>query len=360
MLFLSARRVAAMSGQVWGNDMGATISDVAKKAGVGLATVSRALNGVGYVSPDTRERILKAASELKYRHNRLASGLAAGRTKLIGVLAAPDLISTFRSTIGPIEIAIREAGYSMLLYTSTESSEGERICLEQLMQNRVAGVAAFPGSTLKHPGIYRELLDSGIKLVVIGWHFKRLPTLQIRSNDYEITYKATQHLLSLGHKRIVYLSMPLSAIAGEEREKGFRDALKEAGVPKELSPTIEIEFSEESAAAAVSQLMKFKNPPTAIIARHDMIARGVMRKLASLGLSIPGDVSIVGTGDIPDNDMLFTPLTTVRLPILQMAQTGIQRLLSFLAGETVKTENIVMDVELIVRASTAPPRCVAI
>ena len=335
--------------------MATTVYDIARAAGVGRTTVLRALWDKDDISPETKARIKKIAADMKYRPNHIARSLVMGHSNLVGVMATPSIFPTSFATIETIENELRDAGYSMLLSSSGGNPEGEHRSLEQFADNRVAGVIAIPASYSAQPEVYQELLESGVKLVIVDRCVEGVDALQIIGDDYRAAQIATQHLISLGHKRIVYLAIPEVSYAGRERARGFRDAMLEAGLEVTASSVIETQFGEEYGAAAMEDLLKRENPPTAILARHDIVASGVIRAAYRAGLSIPEDMSLVGNGDIWCSDILRVPLTTVRHPIQEMTAKALEKLLAMLAGQSVSPTVEVVGVELVVRMSTAPP-----
>ncbi|MCL5102885.1 MAG: LacI family transcriptional regulator [Armatimonadetes bacterium] len=336
--------------------MATTVYDIARAAGVGRTTVLRALWDKDDISPETKARIKKLAAEMKYRPNHIARSLVMGHSNFVGVMATPSVFPSSYGTIELIESALRDADYSMLLSSSGGHPGGERRVLEQLVANRVAGIIAIPASNSADPEVYQELIDSGVKMVTLDRCVEGLKAPQVIGDDYRAARLATEHLISLGHKSIVYLAIPLTSYAGRERARGFQDAMSEAGIRITSSSMVETQFGEEFGFAAVRELLKRKTPPTAIVARHDIVAAGVIRAIYAAGLSIPDDISLVGNGDIWCSDILRVPLTTVRHPIQDMARKAISKLLSMLSGESVDSAIEVLGVEFVTRMSTAPPR----
>jgi LacI family transcriptional regulator len=333
-----------------------TIADVARAAGVSRSTVSKAFGSKGFVSPATRARVIRVAAELSYRPSYIARSLSLGTSRLIGVVVTPSILTVFANFVQPIERAIREAGYSLLLYTTSGDPESERLCLEDLIQKRVEGVISIPSSNPADVACYREVLASGIKLVVVDRCMDGLGAPQVGGDDYEAGRLATEHLLSLGHRRIVYLAIPRTSSTGRRRAQGFADAMSRAGIPVDESSIVESGFGEESGEKAMEALLRRQVPPTGVIARHDLNAIGAMRVALASGLSVPGDISIVGNADISLADMVRVPLTTVRHPSRQMAVTGVGWLLDMLGGKPVAPEITRLPVELVARSSTARPR----
>lgn len=336
--------------------MATTIVDVARVAGVGKATVVRALRGTGYVSPATRDKVRKAAAELGYQPNHIARSLVLGKSELVGMVAGPFLLSAFYPYIKPIEHGIRQAGYSMLFYISTgDDPEAERPCFQELIMKRVAGVIVAPSSLDAAPEPFQEVLSAGIKMVIVDRMVKGVATPQVIVDQYRSGRLAAEHLLSLGHRRIAYLGMPETSYVGCRRAQGIRDAIEAAGVSRQECIFTEVGSTEEDGSNAAARLLKLKKRPTAIIARHDHVAVGVMQTLLAAGLSIPGDVSLVSHGDnaYPCH-ALRVPLTTVHVPTDRLASVAAKKLLEALSGNEVCPDVTVLDVNLVVRESTGP------
>lgn len=335
--------------------MGCTVNDIARAAGVSRSTVLRALSGKPDVCVETRERIRSIAADMKYRPNYIARSLTRGKSNLVGVIATPSLYHSFKPIIERVEHGLREAGYSTLFYISSHDSGPEEIFIENLMKNRAEGVVAVPGSTAV-TGAYRELVDSGTKLVILDGYIEGLPAPQILGDNYKAARLATDHLLKLGHRRIVYLGIPQVSHVGRERARGFREALADAGVAPSADSIVETEFDEFAAEKTAAEILARPDRPTGLLVRHDIVARGVMRAILAAGLSIPNDISVVGSGDVLGSDMFRIPLTTVHFPAQEMADLGVKTLLAMLAGQTVEPKVHVLDVRLVERASAAPPK----
>ena len=332
--------------------MGCTVNDIARAAGVGRSTVLRALSGKPDVSAETRERIKSLAIEMRYRPNYVARSLTHGKTNLVGVLSKPSIYYASHSVIDAVESGLRKGGYSTLLFISSNENSTDESVVEQLLKNRVDGVIAVPGS-MTPPSTYHELVDAGVKLVTLDGLIDDLDAPQIIGDNYKAGRQAAEHLLALGHRRIAYLGIPQISNVGRERARGVRDAFQEAGIPIDTRFSREVDFSESVAEECTTDLLLSPLQPTAIIARHDILARGAMRAVLNAGLSIPEDVSIVGNGDILGSDMFRVPLTTVRFPARQMADFCVKTLLEMLSARDVASKTTVFDVELVVRSSTA-------
>lgn len=345
------------SGDVYGEFgevMRYTINDIAREAGVSRSTVLRALSDKPDVSSETRKRIQDLAEAMQYRPNYIARSLTHGRTNMVGVITKPSIYYSSHSVIEEVERGLRAGGFSTLLFISSGEVDEDEEVVEQVLKNQVDGTIAVPGSTAA-PGAYQELVKAGVEFVILDGLIEDLPVPQITSDNYKAGRVASEHLLQLGHRRIMYLGIPLVSKIGRERLQGVRDAFEAAGLEMAPDQFQEIDFNEESAERATAELLRRNPRPTAILFRHDIVARGAMRAIYAAGLRIPEDISIVGNGDVLGSDMFRVPLTTVRAPSQEMAALCVRILLDKLAGRTVEPRNIVLDVELVVRASTAPP-----
>lgn len=341
--------------QNWGGGeiMPVTVYDIAKAAGVSRTTVKRALTGEGRISPETMERIKRIAEEMKYRPNHSALRLTRGKTNLVGVVNFPAMFAVTQMVFEPISRRLHEIGYETLFYTSSGYPEDTDKCLDQLLGNRVAGAIMITGPGAENISMCCELMENGVKLVVIDAVLEGLSAPQIIHDQYATGRLVTEHLLSLGHRKIAYLAIPKKFYIGRERERGFTDAMASTGLEGRIE---EVDFSEESGYAAASTIMSGPNPPTAIVARHDIVAMGAMNAILSAGLSIPGDVSLVGAAGLWFSHMLRVPLTTVVHSPSALAEAAVEKLGAMLGGEDVPSGIETVGVKLVVRDSSGLPK----
>ncbi|MHB1459558.1 MAG: LacI family DNA-binding transcriptional regulator [Armatimonadota bacterium] len=336
--------------------MSVTIIDIARAAGVGKTTVYRTLNGVGYVSAETKERVMRLVKEMNYRPNHIARSLVSGQSRIVAVATNQTIQINYRPIIEILDPGLRESGYSLMLHSYSDAPGSERLCLEKIMQNRVAGVMTIPGMTPSDPEPYRQLIDSGIKLIVADGHIDVEGAAHVNANEYQATFLATQYLANLGHRNIVYLAVPTNIHRGRERLQGFQDALNNAGIAFDPSFVVETPCTAEAGEEAIGRLLSREHPPTALVARQDVVALGALRAVLARGLSVPGDMSIIGYGDdLLYNDLLKVPLTTVHHPSEELTVSAAQAMLEMLNGED-GHEDIVLDVHLVERDSCAPPK----
>lgn len=332
--------------------------DIARVAGVDRTTVSRALAGRGRMSDATRELIRGIAKEMGYRPHRLASSLATGKSELIGLMLETGASNWLDILYGGIQDEMRGSSYATIASTHSGRADLERACLESFFERRVDGVIAMPSSHTADPAPYRELLDSGAKLVLIDRIVEGLPAPHVIADDYAAGRLSTEHLARLGHKRIAYLVPPVQSRVTRERVRGYRDALTAAGIDYDESLVVPAEFSPESGGDRARYLLSLPNPPTAVVVRHDLVGFGVQKAVFEAGLSVPEDMSIVGYEDMWANSIVRVPLTTIRHPSPQIGHIATRLLLDELTGKQVDPVPVVVEVELVVRGSTAPPKTI--
>lgn len=338
----------------------ANIYDVAKLANVSTATVSKVLSNTPYVSSRTKERVLEAVRQLDYAPSLAARGLTQSRTYIIGLVIPydpdylfddPYLLEVMRG----VEGAALEQNYTVLL--SMAKKADQRSAYTRLLRTGYVD-GAITVETFEGDAAAQEMEARGMPRVSIGYRGGTHPVNCVHSNDYTGGYEATKHLLSLGHRRLGFISGPAHFMgATEERQRGTRDALKEFGLELENYPVVYGDFTLESGYAASIAMLEIAERPTAIFAMNDRMAAGVMRRAREVGLNLPGDLSVIGFDDISLAALLEPPLTTIRQPSVQMGRVALEKLYEVISLGTGDFEPLVLPVELILRGSTAPVNC---
>jgi len=324
----------------------ATIKDVARVAGVSVATVSRALNGAENVLPDTRQRILDVARELRYSPSGAARSLITRRTDTVGALL-PDLHGEFFSElIRGIDQAARARGLHLLLSSSHDDADEAAAAL-RAMNGRVDGLIVmsphadddFLSQNLP-PALPAVLLNSGVKA----------PTQPVFAVDNFGGARAmTEHLVASGRRRIAFLGGPATNFEARERERGYR-----AGLPAGTEPwLLEGDFSEAAGQRAAEALLALPatSRPDTVFAANDIMAIGLLGTVLAGGLRVPEDIALAGFDDIPISRYVSPALTTMRVPIAAMGGQALEALASALDREPVDATTTVLPVQLIVRRS---------
>lgn len=342
-----------------------TIKDVARLAGVSVASVTRTFQGSTHVSDDLRRRVLEAAERLGYRPHHAAQALATGTSRAIGLLV-PSLGDRFWGEVADgIERAAAEAGYSVILATSHGQPARARESLRLLLDKGVDGVIAagslprvLPVSVLVNPEepLGADDLFDAAGMAEVGRSdqdgFARgsAANREVVFDDLAAAASAVGHLTDLGHTRIAFVGAARSRTAAM-RIVGFRQGLQARGL--QPMAILECDASLTASRLAAESLLSTADRPTGVVAYDDVVAIAVMRAAHGLGLAVPGDLSVVGFDDIDIAAFVEPPLTTIRQPKREMGETAVELLLQGLAGSPGPSRRKLHG-ELIVRGSTGP------
>src|SRR5712691_7813094 len=327
-----------------------TIIDVARAASVHPSTVSRVLNGRAELSllPETRQRVLAAARRLGYRPSALARSLRLRRTFTLGMLI-PDITNPFfPPIIKGAEDTAHARGYNVILCNTEDSSEREATYLRVLRERQVDGLLI--ASSFTADAVIAELRKERFPFVLVNRASSRgADDLGVLADNRAGMLSAIDHLVELGHRRI-------GIVAGPERLAYAKSALRARRVrPDEAVVSVSEGFSEEAGYRAARRVFRAGALPTAVVCANDLIALGVLRAAHEIGLSVPGELSIVGFNDIPLAGRFDPPLTTVRVPQQEMGARAAALLIAELEGERIEARRVLMEATLVVRASTAAP-----
>ncbi len=330
-----------------------TIKDIAKKAGVSIATVSYVINKSRVVSPDLTSRVTAAIQEIGYYPDNNARSLKSKRTSTIGLIV-PDNSNPFFAEIAKgVEDAGFEAGFSVILCNSNAMLEREQAYIDLLLSKRADGVIFAP--TTLSIGPVQRLVDLGIPVAVFYREAGDLNVDTIRIDNLDAGYRATRYLIGLGHTQIACIRPLSSETPSGQRVEGYRRAMREAGLPcvTELMPqgNNRINGGESATRALLNSGKKF----SAIFSTNDAMAIGAMRALRDAGLRIPMDVNVVGFDDIILARYSEPPLTTISQPKQEAGALAVQRIVERIEQKyTAGPREFVLATTLIERRSTAP------
>ena len=331
--------------------MSATMKDIARKAGVSVITVSRALNDRPDISRETKNRILKIARELHYMPDHLARSLVTRKTKTIGVLVPDNVDPFYAAVVQGIGDECRERGYGIFLWNTHDSANDELEYLRQARQKRADGMLIYPVQA--DTRYIEELKNTPVPFVFLNRHTEALDFDYVINDNVHGAYMAVKHLIDKGHRRITYVCAKPTASSGQERMYGCRKAVEEAGLPPNALEVVVCDETIESCYWVVSQLISKKDRPTAMFLWDDRLAIGAIKAILEAGMHIPADIAIVGYDDIEISAYLYPPLTTVRQPTHQIGETAARILLDKLESETgSELRRIVLKPELIARQTT--------
>lgn len=331
-----------------------TIKDVAQAAGVSYATVSRVLNGYQHVRPDKRQRVLEATERLGYTVNVQARSLAGGRSHVIGLLVH-DLRNAYTAhVIEGIDEVLVDAQYELILHTTHRRHTKEAAYVSTLTSGLIDGLILL--LPLESSGYLAQLRERRFPYVVITDHeyFDEHSPL-VGTTNWQGAYQATRYLLELGHRRIGFLAGLAEFTSAHERLNAFKAAHADYGVPFDPGCVRPGNFNQQDGYEAAGALLDLPERPTAIFATNDPSAFGAYDAARARGLRIPDDVSIVGFDDVAQAAYMHPPLTTVRQPMMAMGRLAAELLLERVSAPDSPAQRRVLPVELVVRASCAPP-----
>lgn len=332
--------------------MNSTIKDVAKRAGVSIATVSRVLNNSTPVSALIKEKVIKAIEEFGFIPNPVARSLVMKKSRLIGILTA-DISNMFYSVlVGAIEQECFKEKYATLLCSTNGETEKELYYLNLLKDQYVDGIIIFTSMPREE---HLQFFEKNPIPVVFksnpGLDKSRLSSINI--DDFQAFYDATQYLIDLGHKKIGMLSGLLIKVdSGTQRYAGFRKALEDNGLEFHEKWFFEGTHVISSGYMRGRQLFSLEEIPTAVCCASDTIAIGAIRAAVEMGLRVPHDISIMGFDDIPIAEAYLPGLTTVRQPIIQIGTQAAQMLIHQIQGNGDQSKEIrILPHEIMVRES---------
>ncbi|HEU4798978.1 MAG TPA: LacI family DNA-binding transcriptional regulator [bacterium] len=330
--------------------MSVTIRDVAARARVSVATVSRVVNGSPHrVSPATRRRVASAVRSMGYHANIIAQGLKQRRTRTVALIV-PDISNPFFPAIARgIEDKAQERGYAVLLCNTYEDLARERTYLDLLRKRMVDGlIFATVGSNTRH---LRALRRERLPVVLVARDVEGVRIDAIFVDNFRGEFEATSHLIGLGHRHVAHIAGPPSLHVASERRRGYLRALEAAGVPQEDAVVVEGDFSADGGRNAVRTLLERNIRFTAVAAANDLMAIGAMEALRHSGRRVPDDVAVVGFDDITFASLVSPALTTVAQPKYKMGQLAMDRLLALMDGSDGRPKQMVLPPELVVRES---------
>lgn len=338
----------------------ATITEVARHAGVSIKTVSRVINREPNVSEATRAKVDGAIASLSYRPSQSARNLASHKSRLIALVfddpSAYEIPSSgyiINMQLGALR-ACQRAGYELLIHPCNLKSRGVAADLRAMVEHsRPDGVVlAAPLSNMTK--IIRAIRATGVRFVRLSPGDGQVDELAVSTNDREISAEMTRYLASLGHRRIGFIKGNPMHKAVANRYLGYRDGLKQSGLVYQAEWVFAGDNSFKSGETGATFLLRRHKPPTAIFAANDDMAAGVIRAADRLGVKIPGELSVAGFDDVALARLVYPALTTIRQPLGLMAGRAVSELISPVSAGAELHGSIVVPAELQIRESTGP------
>ncbi len=328
-----------------------TMNDVAREAGVSVATVSRVINGSDGVSEKLAKQVQDAMDRLRYHPSSLARSFKIQRTMLVGVIV-PLIDHPFYSRLAmAIEQKLFQNGYRAIICNAEEDESRERAYIEMLLRQRVDGVII--NSSVMRASFLDELQALQMPYVLIDSDLPEAKCSKVFSDNSQGGYIGMEHLIQQGHRRIGLVGAPVHSEVIQRRIRGAKAAL--AAYRMDADPALLVTGDTQlfdMGYQSARQLMSLAEAPTAIFSLTDVMAVGVIHALSELGLSVPDDVSVLGFDNIPIASYIIPQLTTIEQPIIKMGETAVELLFAHLNDTAQPTEEAVLQTRLIVRNST--------
>ena len=328
------------------------IRDIARRAGVSVATVSHVINNTRFVSDELIERVEKAMEDMDYQPNLLAGSLRKKKTGTIGLII-PDISNMlFAELSKKIEDILFSRNYNVIICNSAYDIDRELEYLKTLRSKMVDGILIVP-VTLESDYL-KKFKKIGMPIVILDRSIPDINIDTILVDNFKSGYNAAKYLISLGHKNIGYIDRIYDHSHSLERKNGFFKAIKEQGLRLDEKNIVRGGFTFSSGESAVKELISRDSKITAIFSFNDINALGAMRGLTDLGFKIPEDISIIGNDDMPFSSIYVPSLTTIRYPASEMADKASNLLLKRITESDFKRiKKIIIPAELIIRESTA-------
>lgn len=328
----------------------ATIYDIAAKLGVSTATVSRAINGTGRVSEETRLKVKAAIEEMGYQPNHIARTLTTKHSRIIGLIIA-DITNPFYPAVARGVLDVCHAnGYDVLLCNTDGNSSLVRRYVANLCQKQVDGII-LQAFTPKDLEVIESIQKAGIETVLISNpNGKRITA--VYTDESTGAYLATKHLIDIGHQRIAFLSGSKGSSVTIRRFEGYKKALQEAGLSLSEEYVFYGEFNQTGGELMAQKLLETKTCPSAIFAANDLIALGVIQCLEKKRIRIPDDMALIGFDDIEAARLVRPRLTTIANSKYELGQTAAQLLISHIHDPSLPFNHVILNTRLVLRDSS--------
>lgn len=307
-----------------------TIKDVAKEAGVSIATVSNALNDVDVLNPDTKKRVMDAVDKLRYVPNLNGRYLKAGSSKMIGFFTNNISGPYFGALLDAMGRQCDRLGYGMNVFVTRNS----QVIMGNIMGKRIDGVIIFEDTMIKKEQI-AQMEEEKIKAVFLDREIHKKQMSSVLFNSYQMGYEAAKYLINLGHRKISFIESVDDVFDSCERKRGYMEALREYGIPVDEDLILQGAFEEEYTYNTLKMFIRFhaEKMPDAFLAGNDLSAIGCIKLLIIEGYRVPEDVSVMGFDDIDIAQYFSPPLTTVKNPIARQGMEAVDTLIKLIEGK---------------------------
>jgi LacI family transcriptional regulator len=328
-----------------------TIYDVAREAGVSMATVSRVVNNKPNVKPHTRSKVYEAIDRLSYRPNAVARGLASKKTTTVGVVIPDISNSMFSEVVRGIEDIANMYHYNIILCNSDKKKEKELRVINTLLEKQVDGLVFMGGLITKE---HIDAFHTSVPVVLCATSDENNVIPSVNIDHESAAFDAVKHLIQQGHNNIGMISIPLQDPSiGYARFQGYKQALEQYGIPFRESNVRVGNYRYESGVEMIQYFLQLNERPTAIFAANDEMAIGAIHAIQDYGLSVPDDISVISVDNVRMAEMVRPQLTTIAQPMYDIGAVAMRLLTKLMRKESVIDHVVVLSHELILRKSVA-------
>ena len=329
-----------------------TIKDVANRLKVSISTVSRAFNNTHDVKEETRARILQTAKEMGYYPNPIAKKLTQSKTFNVGVVV-PEFINEYYSeVIRGIQHTFLAKGYQVLIMQSDDNPEVELRNVKTLVQNKMDGLVICPSVECNNMEYYMEEIGQGYPIVFLNRLDESLPVNKVLFNNEKWSFFATEHLIYQGYKKIYHLSGKGNLGITKKRTSGFVKAMRKHHRSEDQYKVIETGLIPEEAMGTVQKLVENHDLPDAFMCVNDLVALSTIAVLKDYGITVPGDIGVMGFTEMKIANLVSPKLSSVKQPAFEMGQAAAEMLVKILDGEEIPEQTIILDGLLNIRESS--------
>jgi DNA-binding LacI/PurR family transcriptional regulator len=329
------------------------IKQVARRARLSTATVSRTINQSGLVKPETAEKVWRMIRELGYYPNSQARALVSGKSRIFGLIISDIVNPFFPELVKSFEFTAIQHGYEVIVANTDYSSERMSSCVRRMIERKVDGVAIMTSEIEAH--LLQQLSHRRLPIVFLDVGKVKPLISNIRVDYDKGIAEAIRHIVSLGHKRIGFISGPPNLKSSQTRQSAFLECIRACGISERRRVVIEGNHKFDGGETAMMELLALPDPPTAVLTSNDLTAIGALKAIHRAGSQVPNDISLVGFDDIELSQFTQPPLTTIRLSREELGRRAFEILHRCSSGPELLGENVEISTKLVIRESTAPP-----
>lgn len=329
-----------------------TIKDIARMLNISKSTVSRALSGRSDIHPETKSKIIELAAKLSYEPNTLAINLKQQKTNTIGVIIPETINRFFARAVGGIQKIADMAGMNVMICQSNESYMAEKNNLHSLVSSRVDGLLIAISRETDRSDHFKPVFDKGIPMVFFDRICEDIHASQVFTDNYEVAFEGTEHLISQGAKRIAFMAGPQHLFTSRNRLRGYVDALKRHNMPVSESYIIHSHYTSNKIEEYARYLINLPQQPDAVFAINDYAAIEMMHIMKKSGLRIPDDIAVLGFNNENMGKFVDPPLSSIDHPAHEMGAAAAEILINHIRHHDLKPENRLIKSKLIIREST--------